>query len=187
LFLPLLHNRDGDINQVDSRGRTLVHFAWHELLVRYLLEHGAPVPEGLRAPLLDALANPVGSKVFRANARPGYVDVDGRPVPAVMAFRGKDDPGFERCLRPVPNALVSQLASPMVVDGMASLGYKPADSVPAEAKAEAAGAAPPLIARFDATVEIVHARSWIPHASTFRACEIPKIATKNGSGRVPSA
>jgi hypothetical protein len=117
LFLPLLHNRDGDINQVDSRGRTLVHFAWHELLVRYLLGHGAPVPEGLRAPLLDALANPVGSKVFRANARPGYVDVDGRPVPAVMAFRGKDDPGFERCLRPVPNALVSQLASPMVVDG----------------------------------------------------------------------
>jgi hypothetical protein len=153
LFLPLLLNRHGDINQVDSRGRTLLHFAWHDVVARYLLEHGAPVPEDLRAQLLAALGEPVGSKLFRANAQPGYVDVDGNPVPAVMALRGKNYPWFQRCLRPVPDALVADVVSPSLVADMATLGYKNAKTV----EEKPSSATPPLVATFDATVEIVHA------------------------------
>ncbi|WP_107912382.1 ankyrin repeat domain-containing protein [Luteibacter sp. OK325] len=153
LFLPLLLNRGGNINQVDSRGRTLLHFAWHHVVARYLLEHGAPVPEGLRAQLLDALGKLAGTKVFGANATPGHLDVDGTPIPLVMALRGKNYPWFERCLRPVPDALVAHVVSPGVVADMAALGYEHADTV----RPSSASGTPPLIARFDATVEIVHA------------------------------
>jgi hypothetical protein len=153
LFLPLLLNRGGDINQVDSRGRTLLHFAWHDVVARYLLEHGAPMPEDLRVQLLGALGKPVGTKLFRSNGRPGYVDVYGSPVPAVMALRGKEYPWFQRCLRPVPDALKADVVSPSLVVDMATLGYKNAESV----RKKPSSGTPPLVATFDATVEIVHA------------------------------
>ena len=153
LFLPLVLSRGGDINQVDSRGRTLLHFAWHDIVARYLLEHGAPVPEDLRARLLDALDKPPRAKVFRANGRPGYLDVDRNPIPLVMALRGKNYPWFERCLRPVPDELVPDVVSPGVVADMAALGYGHVDTV----QPRSVPGTPPLVARFDATVEIVHA------------------------------
>lgn len=153
LFLPLVLSRGGDINQVDSRGRTLLHFAWHDVVARYLLEHGAPVPDDLRARLLDALDKPPRAKVFRANGRPGYLDVDRNPIPLVMALRGKKYPWFARSLRPVPDELVPNVVSPGVVADMAALGYGHADS----AKPGSSPRTPTLLARFDATVEIVHA------------------------------
>jgi len=153
LFLPLLLSRGGDINQVDSRGRTLLHFAWHEVVARYLLEHGAPVPEDLRARLLDALDKPPRAKVFRANGRPGHLDVDRNPIPLVMALRGKKYPWFERYLRPVPDEHVPNVVSPGVAADMAALGYGHVDTV----QPSLAPRTPPLVARFDATVEIVHA------------------------------
>jgi hypothetical protein len=153
LFLPLVLSRGGNISQVDSRGRTLLHFAWHDVVARYLLEYGAPVAEDLRAHLLDALGKPAGTKVFAANATPGHLDVDGTPIPLVMALRGKKYPWFERCLRPVPNALVSDVVSPGLVADMAALGYGHAATV----QPRSASGIPPLVARFDATVEIVHA------------------------------
>lgn len=153
LFLPLVLSRGGNINQVDSRGRTVLHFASHDVVARYLLEHGAPVPEDLRGQLLDALGKPVGTMAFGPNATPGHLDVDGNPIPLVMALRGKNYPWFERCLRPVPDSLVSDVVSPGVVADMAALGYGHADTV----QPSSTSATPPLIARFDATVEIVHA------------------------------
>lgn len=45
LFTPLLLNHGGNINQVDSRGRTLLSFAFTQPVFDYLTAHGAPLPE----------------------------------------------------------------------------------------------------------------------------------------------
>lgn len=45
LYTPLVLNRGGRIDQVDSRGRTLLSFAFTRPIFEYLAAHGAPLPE----------------------------------------------------------------------------------------------------------------------------------------------
>jgi len=64
LFLPWMLDRGGNIGEVDSRGRTLLHHAQTRTVALHLLERGVPVANGMRDALLDA---------FRAPAEEGGV------------------------------------------------------------------------------------------------------------------
>lgn len=176
LFLPLMLNRGGNIHQVDSRGRTLLHFAWHEVVARYLLEHGAPVPDGLRAPLLEALDLPAGEALALPDGNRGYLDADGHPVPLVRVLCGEDYPWFERTRRPVPAELASDLVSPSLASAMADAGYTcwPGH----HAGAGGVQDTPPLLARFDASVEIEHA---LRERDTRRVDRLLKLGAMEGS------
>ncbi|QDE39867.1 ankyrin repeat domain-containing protein [Luteibacter pinisoli] len=69
LLTPLLLNHGGNIRQVDSKGRTLLSFAFHPLVADYLRAYGAPEPEGplpdLHAPVLGLAPKASGEAVTR--------------------------------------------------------------------------------------------------------------------------
>jgi hypothetical protein len=77
LMLPLMLNLGGDIQQIDSLGRTLLHFARTRRVARYLIEHGVPVAPGMRETLLDAFTRPQGEKTFGAGTALGLPDRNG--------------------------------------------------------------------------------------------------------------
>jgi len=64
LFLPWLLDRGGNIAEVDSRGRTLLHHAGTRTVALCLLERGVPVANGMRDALLEAFRAPVGTVTF---------------------------------------------------------------------------------------------------------------------------
>jgi hypothetical protein len=64
LFLPWMLDRGGNIGEVDSRGRTLLHHAQTRTVALHLLERGVPVANGMRDALLDAFRAPVCTGVF---------------------------------------------------------------------------------------------------------------------------
>jgi hypothetical protein len=64
LFLPWLLDRGGNIGEIDSRGRTLLHHAQTRTVALHLLERGVPVANDMRDALLDAFRAPVGTGTF---------------------------------------------------------------------------------------------------------------------------
>ncbi|QWT22108.1 hypothetical protein KPL74_08885 [Bacillus sp. NP157] len=84
LMLPAVLHLGGDIGQVDSHGRTLLHFARSRRVARYLIEQGVPVAPGTRDVLLEAFNKPAGQGTFARNVRLGVRDHRGRS-PAILA------------------------------------------------------------------------------------------------------
>lgn len=82
LFTPLLLNHGGNINQVDSKGRTLLSLAFTKPVFDYLTAHGAPLPElnGEAAhdaaviPQFKPSVEPVPTDEWRALATPEMVE-----------------------------------------------------------------------------------------------------------------
>jgi len=64
LFLPWLLDRGGNIAEVDSRGRTLLHHAGTRTVALCLLERGVPVANNMRDALLAAFRAPIGTGTF---------------------------------------------------------------------------------------------------------------------------
>lgn len=77
LMLPLMLNLGVDIQQIDSQGRTLLHFARTRRVARYLIEHGVPVAPGMREAVLDAFTRPQGEVTFGAGMALGIRDCKG--------------------------------------------------------------------------------------------------------------
>ncbi|QDE39868.1 hypothetical protein FIV34_11925 [Luteibacter pinisoli] len=84
LMLPLVLSRTGNVNQVDSAGRTLLHFAKTRRVARYLLEAGVPVEEGMKEPLLAALSAEPGIASFDDDIPLAFVDLHGHE-PSILA------------------------------------------------------------------------------------------------------
>lgn len=82
LFTPLLLNHGGNLHQVDSKGRTLLSFAFTQPVFDYLKAHGAPLPELTGDPGHDAMVlpqlkpsvEPVPTDEWRALVTPGMVE-----------------------------------------------------------------------------------------------------------------
>jgi hypothetical protein len=96
LFTPLLLNHGGHIHQVDSRGRTLLSFAFSAPVYDYLVTNGAPLPE-----VTDGVATGKLTDGEAANLVPHRVS----------------------CPDPVPEAERRSLVSAEMVKSLDRLGY----------------------------------------------------------------
>ncbi|MGY3231209.1 hypothetical protein ACVWWJ_002693 [Luteibacter sp. HA06] len=84
LMLPLALYLGGDIGQIDSEGRTLLHLARTRRVARYLIEEGVPVADGMRDALIKAFNEPPGKGTFARGTVLGMQDAKGNE-PAILA------------------------------------------------------------------------------------------------------
>lgn len=84
LLVPLVLRLGGNIAQVDSAGRTLLHLAGTRKVARYLIGQGVPVNDEMQAPLLAAFDKPPGTGTFDDGVILGLGDSKGNE-PAILA------------------------------------------------------------------------------------------------------
>ncbi|MGY3231212.1 hypothetical protein ACVWWJ_002696 [Luteibacter sp. HA06] len=83
LLVPLVLRLGGNIGQVDSAGRTLLHLAGTRKVARHLIGQGVPVNDDMQAPLLAAFAKPPGTGTFDDGMVLGLGDAKGNE-PAIL-------------------------------------------------------------------------------------------------------
>jgi hypothetical protein len=181
VLLPFLLSQGGDIGQVDSEGRTLFHFAFAEPVLRYLVEQGAPVPDGARIRIFQALSAPIGVCARRQDVPLAFVDDEG------------SEPDFTDCLRVgiyprhpgaavepwLSTAELQEVLLPERFEALASLGYF---SIPGTLIHEPRlqPGAPALCALLSAEQEIGHA---LRRRDVSRVKRLIELGGGGGQGR----
>jgi hypothetical protein len=130
LLLPLALYLGGDIRQVDSQGRTLLHFATTRRVARYLVEHGVPVAKGKRKALLKALEKPMGLASFDDEVPLGMVDNAGNEPPFLDCVRTSTaaqhmDPEAVA----IPQSHWQSVLSSELYNGLLGIGFNESDDV----------------------------------------------------------
>lgn len=158
LTLPLLLSSRADIGQVDSRGRTLLHFARSRPVARYLVENGVPLPDGMRQPLLDALLQPPGKVLFDDDVELAYRDGNGAEPPFLRSLRRSSHEFFPLPEPPIlPQPVWQASLSEDRFCGLLEAGYLTPDHERASTDVLYGAGRPPLTAKFSAAVEIERA------------------------------
>lgn len=130
LLLPLALYLGGDVRQVDSQGRTLLHFATTRRVARYLIEHGVPVAKGKRKALLKALGEPMGVASFDDEVPLGMVDNAGNEPPFLACVRKSTAAQF---MEPegvaIPQSHWQAVLSSELYNGLLGIGFNESDEV----------------------------------------------------------
>jgi len=124
LMLPLVLYLGGDIGQIDSEGRTLLHLARTRRVARYLIEEGVPVADGMRDALVKAFNEPPGRGTFAKGTVLGTQDAKGNEPAILAAVRRATAAGHAR----PESVLISENKWPLAVhesvyNGMLGIGY----------------------------------------------------------------
>ncbi|MDF4024651.1 hypothetical protein P3W24_06730 [Luteibacter sp. PPL201] len=155
LTLPLLLSSRADIGQVDSRGRTLLHFARSRPVARYLVENGVPLPDGMRQPLLDALSRPPGKVLFDDDVELAYRDGNGVEPPFLRSLRRSSHESFPLPEPPIlPQPVWQTALSEDQFHRLLETGYLTPDHERAPTDFLYRPGRPPLTAQFSPAVEI---------------------------------
>ncbi|MDF4024656.1 hypothetical protein P3W24_06755 [Luteibacter sp. PPL201] len=130
LFVPILHRLGVPLDAVDSEGRTLLHFARSLPVFRYLVEHGVPVPNGMRGSLRQVMA-PDGLRLpIDAGEALSFTD-HNRLLPPLVAWRMRGVAASRDCIEPVcipPEKFGAGLPE-WRLKGLSALGYADATAI----------------------------------------------------------
>lgn len=158
LTLPLLLSSRADIGQIDSKGRTLLHFARSRPVARYLVENGAPLPDGMRQPLLDALSEPPGKMLFDDDVELAYRDGSGAEPLFLRSLRRSSHESFPLPEPPIlPQPVWHVALSEAQFHDLLEAGYLTPDHERASTDFLYGPGRAPLMAQFSAPVEIERA------------------------------
>lgn len=178
LMLPLVLYLGGDIAQIDSEGRSLLHFACTRRVARYLIEEGVPVAHGMRKSLIDAFKAPPGTGTFAKGTRLGTQDRRGREPAILDAVRRGT---AARHATPesvvIPKTRWKSTVNEHVYNGMLGLGYNEGYAVRAARDPQAKDKRPTLRAKLSANFAL---------GDALHACDGPKLRALLAAGADPS-
>jgi hypothetical protein len=130
LMLPLVLYLGGNVRQVDSKGRTLLHFARTRRMARYLLAHGVPVAPNTRTKLVAAFRKTPGTGTFDDTAGLGLKDTVGAEPDILRAVRQGTAGLYTRKEAPaIPKGRWKTVLTESLYNGLLGVGFNEPDHV----------------------------------------------------------
>lgn len=130
LMLPLVLYLGGNIQQVDSKGRTLLHLARTRRMARYLLAHGVPVAPNMRKKLVAAFRKTAGTGTFDDTAGLGLKDRVGAEPDILRAVRqGTAGLYARKEVRAIPKGRWKTVLTESLYNGLLGVGFNEPDHV----------------------------------------------------------
>src|SRR4051812_2749139 len=155
LLLPLALHLGGEVGQVDSHGRTLLHFARTRRMARYLIEQGVPVAKGKREALLEALEKPLGIASFDDDVPLGMVDNVGEEPATLSCVRTSTAAKYtEPEAIALPQSHWKAVLPTHLYKGLVDIGFVDGDATGASGSSSMAEQRPALRAELSPFVEL---------------------------------
>jgi hypothetical protein len=125
LHVPLLHRLGVPLDAVDRDGRTLLHFAQSLPVFRYLVEHGAPVPDGARDRLQEVMA-PHGLHLALGKGETVAFPDHRGALPPLVEWRLRGVTSAPDDIDPVriPQAALAKTLRKWLLKSLRSIGYR---------------------------------------------------------------